>query len=237
MGLLDDILEAAKQQYAEGAPYRAAVGGLLSGDTAPMAGLLNQKSFVNPMTTQEGMDMAMNYGPMALGTIGKAGKAVQEYGMAHRPPMKDNGGAPLHDLTGGGQVYPDDIYSPQASQYYGTGERRLDASTIAKIKAYKDKPDVPVTMYRAVGKDVPDNAIINNGDWVTINPDYAKMHGESALEGNYRILQQQVPARKLFTNGDSIHEFGYDQSGKISPALLALIAGGSGALAYNKSKK
>jgi hypothetical protein len=77
MGLLSDIKELAKKQYAQGAPYRAAVGGLLSGDVAPMAGLLNQKTFVNPMSTQEAMDMAMNYGPMALGTIGKVAKLTE----------------------------------------------------------------------------------------------------------------------------------------------------------------
>jgi hypothetical protein len=233
MGLLSDIKAMAKSQYAQGAPYRAAVGGLLSGDAAPMAGLLNQKSFVNPMSTQEGMDMAMNYGPMALGTIGKVGKSVQEYGMSHRPPMKDNG-APLHDLTGAGRYYPDDVYSNKAIQYYGEG-RTYDKQAFDKAQRLRNKPEELVSMYRAVPKDAPDS--INHGDWVALVKQYAKEHGERSLDGNYKILEQQVPARKLFTNGDSIHEFGYDQTGRIDPRLLALIAGGSvGGLAYNKNK-
>lgn len=50
---------------------------------------------------------------------------------------------------------------------------------------------------------------INPTDWVTINRNYTKDHGESHLNGNYRILRKVVPAKHLFTNGDSIHEFGY----------------------------
>jgi len=217
---------------------------------------------------------------------------IEEYAMYHRPPMKDSG-APLHDLTGGGDYYPDDIYSPMAMQYYGTGEPSLDKATISIIKQYKDKPNAMVTMYRAIpdfNKEVnseikklnklagyksqfgffpigdktydeirnkypvsnnlsynqqQENVLrdinekiaeltnqikplpsINSGDWVTVNKQYAKEHGESALGGNYKILSQKVPAKKLFTNADSIHEFGYDETGKATPQLLAYIASG-----------
>jgi len=133
----------------------------------------------------------------------------KEYGITHRPPMR-NSGAPLHDLTGGGTVYPDDIYSSKATQYYGTGDTALDRKTMRIIQSYKDNPDSPVVIYRAVSKEIPENTKINAGDWVTINPDYAKMHGESTLNGEYRIIKQQVKAKDIYTNGDSIHEFGYD---------------------------
>ena len=51
---------------------------------------------------------------------------------------------------------------------------------------------------------------INPGDWVTINRNYAKDHGESALLGKYRIITKVVKAKDIYTNGDSIHEWGYD---------------------------
>jgi hypothetical protein len=73
----------------------------------------------------------------------------------------------------------------------------------------KGNPDATVTIYRAVPKDAPATAI-NRGDWVTINKNYAKQHGESTLEGDYKIIEQKVRARDIFTNGDSIHEWGYD---------------------------
>jgi hypothetical protein len=51
---------------------------------------------------------------------------------------------------------------------------------------------------------------INQGDWVTTVRSYAKGHGESALNGEYKIIAKTVKARDIFTNGDSIFEFGYD---------------------------
>lgn len=56
----------------------------------------------------------------------------------------------------------------------------------------------------------PDKIQINPGDWVTINKSYAVQHGKSALNGKYRILTKIVPAKHLFTDANSIHEFGYD---------------------------
>ena len=50
----------------------------------------------------------------------------------------------------------------------------------------------------------------NAGDWVTITRKYAVEHGESALGGEYKILTKTVPAKTLWTNGDSLYEFGYN---------------------------
>ena len=50
---------------------------------------------------------------------------------------------------------------------------------------------------------------VNPGDWVTINKQYAVDHGQSALNGKYRVLSKKVPADELFTSGDSMHEWGW----------------------------
>jgi len=50
---------------------------------------------------------------------------------------------------------------------------------------------------------------INEGDWVTPNRKYAIDHGESNLGGNYKILSKKVRADELFTDANSIQEFGY----------------------------
>jgi len=57
---------------------------------------------------------------------------------------------------------------------------------------------------------VENDLSINPGDWVTTVRSYARDHGESALQGNYKILTKSVKVRDVFTNGDSIFEFGYD---------------------------
>jgi hypothetical protein len=226
-----------------------------------------------------------------LGTIrviknGKTGKLVNaaldraEYAGEHKAPLKDSG-APLSNLTANDNaIYPDDVYSPRASQYYGTGELE-DARVFALARSLKGRPNAQVTAYRAVpdenydiSKQIKeltkiaqykqklgffpnDNNIvdelyykhnidgvsydnaqqnmldeiykkieelgsqkrpglkINHGDWVAIDRQYAKEHGESALNGKYKILSKKVPARQLFTNGDSIREWGWDSTASL----------------------
>ena len=50
---------------------------------------------------------------------------------------------------------------------------------------------------------------INNGNWVTINRDYAKQHAESNINGQYEIVSKTVSAQNLYTDGNSIFEWGY----------------------------
>lgn len=127
----------------------------------------------------------------------------EDYRGLHTAPTRSSG-APLHALT---QTYPDDIYSSRASQYYGHGEPR-DAAVVSLAQSFKGRPHQMVTVYRAVPKNAKGG--INAGDWVTIDRPYAKSHGESALRGDYKILSKRVRANEIFTNGDSIYEWGYD---------------------------
>ena len=50
---------------------------------------------------------------------------------------------------------------------------------------------------------------INPGDWVTPILAYAKEHGEANLNNKYRVLQKTVPASTLYTDGNSLVEWGY----------------------------
>jgi hypothetical protein len=190
----------------------------------------------------------------ALASVGQpAGGGVADYGGNHRPPGQEEG-APLHDLTGGGNVYPEDVYGPHAVQHYGTGDPAMDQTSFSIARSAKGRPGAPVTIYRAIPKvssrsetitaleadkrrmmkhgsepgeyervhaalehqralpdeeSGPPRHAINPGDWVTTNRAYAKGHGESTLRGNYRIISKRVRASEVFTNGDSIHEYGY----------------------------
>lgn len=51
---------------------------------------------------------------------------------------------------------------------------------------------------------------INNGDWVTTSLLYAKQHGQSHLNNNYKIITKTVKASQLYTDGNSIFEWGYN---------------------------
>jgi hypothetical protein len=130
-----------------------------------------------------------------------------DYRGAHTAPNREFG-APLHDLAA---IYPDDVYSANAARFYGHGgdEVAMDRRTVQIAQSLRGKPDAEVTIYRAVPKDEKIKEI-NAGDWVTINKQYADLHGNSALRGNYKILERKVKAKDIYTNADSIHEYGYD---------------------------
>lgn len=135
---------------------------------------------------------------------------VQEqvgYQGQHTAPMKDSG-KPLWDLSG---IYPEDFYSQQGARYYGHGEDLArDSRIVSQIQSFKGRPDRLVTVYRAIPKDLPRGTGINKGDWITTDRQYAKEHGQGALGDDYKIIKKTVKARDIFTNGDSIYEFGYD---------------------------
>jgi hypothetical protein len=147
------------------------------------------------------------YAPVSEATQSVNKTGLLDYGMQHRPPMS-NSGAPLYDLTGKGSIYPSDIYSNQAVQYYGTGDNALDYKTFNIANKFKNNPDAELEIYRAIPKNIKSS--INSGDWVTINKDYAKQHGNSILGGDYKIVKKKVKAKDIYTSGDSIHEWGYD---------------------------
>jgi hypothetical protein len=193
----------------------------------------------------------------------------EDYKGQHLAPDKD-GGAPLYDLT---KIYPDDVYSSKAEQYYGDRSTEYsDAETVSiiqnargplnknkQIKIYRAVPNINKETenkikdistvagyimkfgFLPVGSKYSDlypelkynkDALleklfaemdmlrskkleglkINPGDWVTINKRYAISHGRNTLMGDYKILTKTVPAKHLFTTGDSLHEFGYDPS-------------------------
>lgn len=147
----------------------------------------------------------INKADNALGAAAKVDDF--SYRGSHKAPGPDSG-APLYDLTGGGNYYPADVYSSKAVQYYGTGYPKADTEAFALAQKVRGNPLAEVTIYRAVPKD-QNIKQINKGDWVTLSKDYAKTHGESVLQNNYKILSQKVKAQDIFTSADSIHEFGY----------------------------
>lgn len=56
----------------------------------------------------------------------------------------------------------------------------------------------------------PDDIKITPGDWVTPIREYAVMHGDGALNGEYEIIKKRVKAKDIYTAGDSWLEWGYD---------------------------
>jgi hypothetical protein len=134
-----------------------------------------------------------------------AGEAVEEtdnYRMRHQAPTRaDDFGSPATDVE---EMMPGFYKNPKL---YGSGYAQSDKESRAAIVAIQNKPNAPVTIYRAVPDGVDK---INPGDWVTLSPTYAKEHLQSNVLNGGKILSRVIPAKNLWFNGDSVNEFGYD---------------------------
>jgi hypothetical protein len=140
----------------------------------------------------------------ALGFVPKDSSI--DRGGGHSPADPESG-ASAWNLTGNG-VYPDDVYSSNGLRYYGTGYDEMDRDAYATISKLKGNANKQVTIYRAIEKGDKRKGI-EPGAWVTTVKKYAKEHGESALNGKYRIQEKIVKAGEIFTAGDSWLEWGY----------------------------
>lgn len=84
---------------------------------------------------------------MKLRTILKQLKEEYDYRGQHTAPDKESG-CPAYDLTLN-DVYPDDIYSSKAIQYYGTGEP-TDRVIYSILSSCRNRPNMVLTVYRAL---------------------------------------------------------------------------------------
>ena len=139
--------------------------------------------------------------------LAKAGESpgLGDYRMEHSAPTSD-GGAPLHELT---LLYPADVYGPGGAQLYnfgGTEDAAMHEEMGRIINEVRGNPDAEVTIYRAVPKNVDE---INEGDWVTPVRAYAEFHGEGPMKGDYKIIESTVRAGDVFTDANSLLEWGY----------------------------
>ncbi len=90
------------------------------------------------------------------------------------------------------------------------GKLPPNADTTLGVSAYYDKLYDELNRLKLLPTTVEPKLTINKHDWVTLNRAYAKEHGESTLRGKYKILSKVVRAKDLYTDGNSIHEWGYD---------------------------
>ena len=130
----------------------------------------------------------------------------QNYRYEHKAPNAETGVR----LTDADQAFGGDgsLYSPMGVRYYGDGVS-YDRKAIRAFQNAEKNPEASITVYRAVPSNVR-NTQLQNGDWVSTTREYAEEHGAREYDDGYRIIEAQVPAKFLYTDGNSIHELGYD---------------------------
>ena len=131
---------------------------------------------------------------------------------ARRADVEDN--APnvnLEDMALGYSLQPDDYFTHPERYSQNTPHGLESARSIqTALEALKrGEKGVKVKVYRAVPISVKEGKL-RNGDWVTPSKKYAEMHGNSRLEGKYRIIEDEVHANELWWDGNDANEWGYD---------------------------
>lgn len=131
---------------------------------------------------------------------GPVHEATAAYRGFHQAPggEDDDFTAPMHDVR---DMMPHAYEHPE---WYANH----DAESRRQIVRAKGKPDLPVSIYRAL----PDtHHEISDGDWVSTSAAYARQHGESNLSPHtpWHVVRATVPARQLFSEGNALPEWGY----------------------------
>jgi hypothetical protein len=129
-----------------------------------------------------------------------AESAKDSYKIQHTAPMREDNSSG-YDVS---MSFGDDIYSDKALRFFGTGSS-YDQKALNIIHQMKGNPEKNLIIYRAVPKSINE---INKGDWVTTTREYAKDHATG--EDGWHIISKRVKAKDIATDGNSIHEFGYD---------------------------
>jgi len=217
-------LDELAERYAGGGAVRKGIKGLVEKYTkrAPQDEALEtaRKNAVTMLGLPENntaMDRAR-----AMGYVDDV-KGELYRGQHQAPISSIEIASPAYELNR--NTYPDDIYSSKAARYYGHGSDPVeDANVMRRLQALKNSPDAPVVIFRAVPKNVSAGRI-NHGDWVTPSKAYAIEHGQTMFGKDYKILRDRVPAKSLYTDGNSIYEFGYDKSQRFAegPASIPIV--------------
>ncbi|MCQ2299977.1 MAG: hypothetical protein MJZ81_07640 [Bacteroidales bacterium] len=129
--------------------------------------------------------------------------ADTSYRISHHAPMNDGYNASLDNVK---DMFGTDDERELMSMGYG---RQTAREAVRSIVSAKGNPDAMIDVWRAVPKSVKD-VNLRRGDWVALSEDYARQHGESWMDGKYKLIHDKVRAGDLFTDGNMLEEAGFD---------------------------
>jgi hypothetical protein len=127
----------------------------------------------------------------------------------------------LYAVANGISLQPDDYFGPNGARWYmyndadGMESYRAIKPAINSIQQqmqqYGEVREMPtIKVYRAVPKSLKETKLQSGGQWVTPSYMYAVKHGNNALNGKYKIIEETVSAENLWWDGNDIREWGFD---------------------------
>ena len=141
----------------------------------------------------------------------------------HAENIENGADVNLFAVANGISPQPDDYFThPMAPRWYMYDDQAGHEAQAAIMSAIRniqyqtnhggDVKNMPeVTVFRAVPKEINEDHIRRNGEWVSPSLSYAINHGKHRLGiDNYRIIAEKIPADQLWWDGNDIREWGVD---------------------------
>lgn len=123
--------------------------------------------------------------------------------------MEEGGDYNLLEVVKGQHNQPSDYFDTRVGPRYYMYDDQQGMESLTAINNVK-RGAKTVTAYRVVPKDIKVDKLID-GDWISFSKQYALDHGEHRFgEGAYKIIEQEVPAKYVWWDGNDIREWGYD---------------------------
>jgi hypothetical protein len=84
-----------------------------------------------------------------------------------------------------------------------------NTNTSLDSSEYFTKLNTDLEKLEALPDTVAKRLTINSGNWVSLSRSYARDHGKAHLNNKFKVISRTVKASDLYTDGNSINEFGY----------------------------
>lgn len=142
------------------------------------------------------------------------------YRSTHEAPYKDSEGYYQNIIRlaeNDGEMAPTDYFDhPEhyiiLNEEYSPESLRIIKNALEETRKFnqgKRKKEPEIWVYRAVNEATEEGSP-RNADWVTPSKTYAKLHGDSVLNGKYKIQKIKAKVSDLYWDANDINEWGYD---------------------------
>lgn len=121
-----------------------------------------------------------------------------------------SGDTNVYGIINGVTTNDDDFYYNPGKAGFRDAAASETSSVLRRLRYDKADANTKVKVYRAVPTDVKGNNLMS-GDWIALSKQYCIEHGNGRYgEGGYRIIEEEVPIKTIWNDGNDMREFGFD---------------------------
>lgn len=121
-----------------------------------------------------------------------------------------SGDTNVFGIINGVTTNDDDFYYNPGRVGFRDAAASETSSVLRRLRYDKADANTKVKVYRTVPTDVKGNNLMS-GDWIALSKQYCIEHGNGRYgEGGYRIIEEEVPIKTIWNDGNDMREFGFD---------------------------